>query len=170
MNTSTDTTSGTPNPTGTGAPGPTVESLTRPTRVFVYGSLLSGLHNHGMIARARRHGVRAVTHGSLAMVELAPHVPALVRVRGHFAIVGEVYDVRPALLELLDRFEGVHAGLYRREVVPVSVEHADGTHERTTAEAYVSGQTWRASRCRRVPGGHWREHLARRAGEARSPA
>ncbi len=71
--------------------------------------------------------------------------PALVE-GGATAVAGEIYEIDPDLLPILDEFEDCPR-LYRR----VPVELADGG----TAAAYVMRRERLASRHKPVPGGDW---------------
>lgn len=118
----------------------------RPGRhvLFVYGSLLSGEVNHGILAGARFLG-EATTEPAFELADLGAY-PALVR-GGTTAVAGELYAVTTPLLALLDHFEG-HPHLYRRE----AVELADGR----AAEAYFMDPL-RAAGYPRIGSGRWRE-------------
>lgn len=97
--------------------------MRRPTRppaadlpLFVYGSLMRGQQADGYLAD--RRVVPATTVGLLYRVPAG--YPALVVDNGGKAIVGElVLDPSPGLLTVLDLYEGVANGLYRRTVVQV---------------------------------------------------
>jgi gamma-glutamylaminecyclotransferase len=81
--------------------------------VFVYGTLLRGEPNHRMM-RGARFVRPARTAPSFTLVDLG-YYPAL-RAGGVTRVVGEVYEVSPALLEALDRFESVPR-LYERPAI-----------------------------------------------------
>jgi len=112
------------------------------TRVFVYGSLLSGEHNHGLLAAARCSGP-ACTVEAFAMHDLGGF-PCIVPGGGE-PVRGEVYEVDAATLARLDALEDVPRW-YRRELVRL----ADGT----LAHAYLYAQDVGAAP--RVRGGDWR--------------
>lgn len=86
--------------------------------VFVYGSLLPGLHNAALL-----HGCEPLGYGTTApefsMFALAAgSYPAVCR-GGSTAIRGAVFAVNNAVLAQLDRLEG-HPEWYRREQVPLA--------------------------------------------------
>ena len=100
------------------------------TKVFVYGSLMRGLHNSHLLATSKLVNLHARTNAAdyclVASAELErghtypyaiPHQHARVGdVRT--ALRGETYLISDAVLELLDELEE-HPGYYRREVVPL---------------------------------------------------
>jgi gamma-glutamylaminecyclotransferase len=83
------------------------------TRVFVYGTLLSGEPNHRLLADAALVGA-ARTEPEFDLVSLGAF-PAMVP-GGRTAIAGEVYEVDRPTLDALDRLEG-HPRFYRRRAV-----------------------------------------------------
>ena len=110
--------------------------------VFVYGSLLRGLHNHGVIASSR-FVRRTATKACYTMHDLGAY-PAVVH-GGNTSIVGELYRVTDETLVGLDRLEG-HPRFYTRCVTRVrSGEYA---WIYLLAEDQVVGVP-------RVPGGDW---------------
>lgn len=128
------------------------------TRVFVYGTLLRGETNHGLLAGARCAGA-ARTLEAFAMFDLGGH-PCIVRGAGADdaePVAGEVYEVDAATLARLDLLED-HPRWYRREPVRLS----DGT----LAHAYLLAQEVGAAP--RVRGGDWRRRpgLTRPGGPA----
>lgn len=86
------------------------------TRVFVYGTLLAGEPNHGLLAGATALGSARTVPG-YRLQDLGPF-PAMVEA-GSGAVVGELYEVSAATLAALDRLEGV-PDLYRRVAVKLS--------------------------------------------------
>jgi gamma-glutamylaminecyclotransferase len=113
------------------------------TRVFVYGSLLSGEPNHRVLARARRVG-EARTAPRFALHDLGAY-PAMIEGGAH-AVAGEVYEVDTKTLARLDVLEG-HPRYYRRAAIPL----ADGSSAETylLTPAQVEGRPLIAS-------GNWR--------------
>ncbi len=83
------------------------------TRLFVYGSLMSGQPNHGHLRGARLVRV-AHTEPHFTLLDLGPY-PALVPA-GSTSVRGEVYDIEDGVLSAVDRFEG-HPDFYRRELI-----------------------------------------------------
>jgi gamma-glutamylcyclotransferase (GGCT)/AIG2-like uncharacterized protein YtfP len=80
------------------------------TRVFVYGTLLSGEPNHRLLTAASLVG-EARTEPAFDLVSLGAF-PAMVA-GGRTAVAGEVYEVSAGTLADLDRLEG-HPRFYRR--------------------------------------------------------
>lgn len=115
------------------------------TRVFVYGSLLSGEPNHRALARAVLVGT-ATTAPSFELYDLGAF-PGLVS-GGHQAIEGEVYLVDATGVARLDRLEG-HPTFYRRTEITL----ADGT----SAETYLLRRAQVVGRPA-VATGSWRAH------------
>ena len=94
-------------------------------RVFVYGSLLRGLHNHHLLRSARRVKAPTCTASSefvlLDSREGYPFAVSGERAREGDArsrLVGEVYEVSDAELERLDELEN-HPNWYLRTLQPV---------------------------------------------------
>jgi gamma-glutamylcyclotransferase (GGCT)/AIG2-like uncharacterized protein YtfP len=114
------------------------------TRVFVYGTLLSGEPNHRLLEAARLVG-QGRTRPVFTLVDVGPF-PALVE-GGDVAVVGEVYEVDAATLASLDRLEG-HPRYYERRCI----ELADGSEADTYLRpvAQVAGYEVIESGC-------WRE-------------
>jgi gamma-glutamylcyclotransferase (GGCT)/AIG2-like uncharacterized protein YtfP len=82
--------------------------------VFVYGSLLSGEHNHGLLGGATFRGI-ASTWPHFRLYDLGSF-PGVVEHHKGRVIVGEVYEVDDATLARLDRLEG-HPRMYERRTV-----------------------------------------------------
>jgi gamma-glutamylaminecyclotransferase len=112
-------------------------------RLFVYGLMLQGEREHGLLEGAPLLG-QAVTTPEHTLVDL-DFYPALL-VGGHVAIQGELYAVSRHLRFKLDVHHQCPA-LFRR----VSVRLADGTQAETYAmdDEKVRGK-------RRLRGGSWR--------------
>jgi gamma-glutamylaminecyclotransferase len=92
--------------------------LKRANLVFVYGSLMTGGHCHYLLEAAESIGGTWRTEAAeFKMMDLGMF-PACGR-GGDNRIVGQVYEVGPALLERLDLLEG-HPRLYCRDVVRVT--------------------------------------------------
>jgi gamma-glutamylcyclotransferase (GGCT)/AIG2-like uncharacterized protein YtfP len=90
------------------------------TRVFVYGSLLSGQRNaHVLGALPRTFGK---TRPEWTLVSLGAF-PGLIA-GGRTAVVGEIVEVDDALLARLDKFEG-HPHFYRRQTIRLLSGRAD---------------------------------------------
>lgn len=93
------------------------EKMEIKTRVFVYGSLLSGLGNHACLEGQELEG-GATTADKYTMVSLGGF-PGLYE-DGETSIVGETYLVNSEGMTRLNGLEGVNennpkSGLYRRE-------------------------------------------------------
>jgi gamma-glutamylcyclotransferase (GGCT)/AIG2-like uncharacterized protein YtfP len=82
-------------------------------KVFVYGTLMQGEHNAGLLDGSEYLG-GAHTGPDFRLLNLG-YYPAAIE-EGQTEIVGELYQVDRATLERLDRLEGV-PHLYRREKV-----------------------------------------------------
>ncbi len=116
------------------------------TRLFVYGTLKRGCSNHAQMAGQTFVG-EARTAAGYRLYDLGGY-PAIVPVpEDRDGVTGEVWSVDPECLKRLDRFEGVHEGLYRREALPLLAPFND-----RPVDAYVStlgvtgrrevGSTW----------------------------
>jgi gamma-glutamylaminecyclotransferase len=116
------------------------------TLVFVYGTLKRGCSNHAQMAGQTFVG-EARTVPGFRLYDLGGY-PAIVALpEDRAGVTGEVWSVDPTALQRLDRFEGVHEGLYRREPLPLQAPFAG-----QTVHAYVSaldvtgrrevGSTW----------------------------
>jgi gamma-glutamylcyclotransferase (GGCT)/AIG2-like uncharacterized protein YtfP len=80
--------------------------------VFVYGSLKRGMANHQQLQGAVWRGVASLA--GFALYDLGPFPMAVPCSEPGCAISGECFGVNAALLEQLDRFEGVPR-LYTRQ-------------------------------------------------------
>ena len=114
--------------------------------VFVYGSLLRGEPNHGLLKEATWIGP-ARTVPAYRLVDLGPY-PGLLA-EGSTAVAGEVYRVPEPLLAALDALEE-HPEVYVR--TPVRL---DSGREALT---YLLRARLAAGRPA-VAGGDWRAHL-----------
>lgn len=118
--------------------------------MFVYGSLLAGEPNHGVLAGAELVGP-AVTAPAFELFDLGAY-PALVA-GGTRSVVGEVYAVDAAVLRRLDALEG-HPGFYRRARIALELGGR-------TAEAYLLRAEQVVGR-RVVASGDWRGYRRER--------
>jgi gamma-glutamylcyclotransferase (GGCT)/AIG2-like uncharacterized protein YtfP len=84
------------------------------SRVFVYGTLRREQVNHHLLEAARFCG-HHTTGPWYKMVNLGSY-PGVVK-RGRTRIQGEVYEVGPETMAMLDRLEG-YPTLYTRELIP----------------------------------------------------
>jgi gamma-glutamylaminecyclotransferase len=127
-------------------------------RVFVYGSLLSGLHNHRLLAGATPLGRAETGPADFLLLDLGG-VPGAIGVApeaGH-RIRGEVYDVDGPTLDRLDALEG-HPRFYRRERVALLM--AAGGREEAWMYLLAAPGDYPARMYPRLPHGDWRAYLA----------
>lgn len=126
------------------------------TKVFVYGSLLSGLGNHPLIESSHFLG-KAISPKEFSMIDLGWFPGIIPAIEGNAVeIVGEVYEVDDSTLQRLDRLEG-----YRPE------RPTSGLYNKTTIEtefgpavAYVYNFGGKdISPERLVKSGDWKTHL-----------
>jgi len=118
------------------------------TRVFVYGTLLSGEPNHRLLRGARLVGA-ARTQPRFTLYDYGPF-PALAS-KGRRAVAGEVYEVDAPMLAALDRLEG-HPRFYRR--TPIALDCG----ARVEAYLFPNG---RLAGLPIIESGCWRTHLSR---------
>ncbi|NVJ25097.1 gamma-glutamylcyclotransferase [Myxococcus sp. AM011] len=119
------------------------------TRVFVYGTLLSGEPNHRLLRGARIIGP-ARTQPRFTLHDYGPF-PALAS-RGKHAVEGEVYEVDALMLAALDRLEG-HPRFYERTSIALD--------DAGRVEAYLFPKGRLAGRPI-IESGCWRRHLQER--------
>jgi gamma-glutamylaminecyclotransferase len=117
-------------------------------RVFVYGSLLQGEVNHGVMTGARRIGP-ATTRSGIGLVQVGPY-PSLVfepaeRVARE-RVRGEIYEIDDAGLARLDEFEG-HPDWFARIEITLDDGSAVMAYamsaEATAGLPLIEGGTWR---------------------------
>lgn len=118
-------------------------------RLFVYGTLQSGLANAAHMATASFERVAATSPGH-SLYDLGPY-PALV-VGGEGVVMGELYRLSREDLARLDEFEGC-PDLYQRAEIVLE----DGTR----AMAYVMSPE-RVLGLARIPGGDFAAYLRSR--------
>ncbi len=121
-------------------------------KVFVYGSLMSGLHNDTYLDGQTRLGDDRTRGCRFEMVDLGAF-PGLVQMERGDDAVGEVWEVDDECLADLDRLEGVPT-FYDRVTVQ-TVTHG-------WCWAYVLGSKFRGEDA--VPGNDWRRHWAAKCG------
>ncbi len=90
------------------------------TRVFVYGTLKTGLSNHGWLRGQTLLG-RAVTEARYRLFDLGGY-PGMVQEEDGLPIAGEVWEVDEAGLAQLDILEGVAEGEYALRPVALTGE------------------------------------------------
>lgn len=119
--------------------------------VFVYGSLLRGLGNHGILAHAEQDGralfvAEAETAEPFAMVSFGAF-PGLIDAGDHRErVTGEVWIVDDATLARLDQLEG-NGHFYTRQLRPVGDVMAWVyllPAEQLAGRPRVAGGSWRA--------------------------
>lgn len=120
--------------------------------MFVYGTLLRGESNHGLLVRAELLGT-ACTEARYELVDLGGY-PAMLP-GGTVPVRGEVWGVDDATLSRLDELEG-HPGYYRRR----SLKLDDGR----SVQAYLLPRE-QARGCPRIESGDWRRRDGSTGGE-----
>jgi gamma-glutamylaminecyclotransferase len=100
--------------------------------LFVYGTLKRGCSNHRYLADQEFLGL-ARTPPGYRLYDLGGYPGIVAQADDPNGVVGEVWAVTDEALQRLDRFEGVHEGLYRREPLPLLPPYAD-----RAIDAYVS--------------------------------
>lgn len=107
--------------------------------VFVYGTLMQGLCNHGLLAVG---GVRLLGPGrtkeNMLMV-VKGGLPFVSRSLPRCQVLGELYEVPSHVLAALDRLEG-HPTWYRREEVVIQWNVGPGRWIDATAYMYLNDQ------------------------------
>lgn len=128
--------------------------------VFVYGSLLHGLHNYGRyLAGATAHEEAAMADG-FEMYSVRGSFPGIIP--GGGSIHGELMFIEPDqfthVMERLDHLEGYeprresHSFYLRREVTAISQSGS-----RVKAWIYLYNES--TARLAKVPHGDWKEYL-----------
>lgn len=102
------------------------------TLLFVYGTLKRGCSNHRYLADQTFVGL-ARTKPGFRLYDLGGYPGIAIHAQDTTGVIGEVWSVTAEALARLDRFEGVHEGLYRREPIPLEPPYAD-----RPVDAYVS--------------------------------
>ncbi|QQR46152.1 gamma-glutamylcyclotransferase [Myxococcus xanthus] len=119
------------------------------TRVFVYGTLLSGEPNHHLLRGAHLVGP-ARTQPRFTLYDYGPF-PALAS-GGKHTVEGEVYEVDALTLAALDRLEG-HPRFYQRS--PITLDGG------ARVEAFLFPKA-RLAGCPTIEFGCWRRHIQER--------
>ena len=109
------------------------------TLLFVYGTLKRGCSNHHYLAGQRFVGV-ARTPPGYRLYDLGGYPGIAVKPDDREGVVGEVWSVDDVALRRLDRFEGVHEGLYRREPLRLLPPFADQVIQAYVNEVDVNGR------------------------------
>jgi len=132
-----------------------VDRTQRRTTVFVYGTLLRGESNHGLLIRSHLVGT-ACTQAHYELIDLGGY-PAMIP-GGDVPVRGEVWEVDGATLTRLDELEG-HPGYYRRQELRLD----DGR----LVQAYLLPRE-QARGCPRIESGDWRRRDGSAGGEQAS--
>lgn len=82
-------------------------------KVFVYGSLKTGLHNHWLLENSKFIEFAQTQDSVFEMVSF-DSFPGVLE-NGSFAIQGELYEVEDEVLEWLDQLEG-NGSFYQRKI------------------------------------------------------
>ena len=123
--------------------------MSRSTRLFVYGSLMTDLKYSSLLAEAVFQGL-ASTRDPYELFDLGPYPAA--SPGGIIALQGEVYEVGAETLARVDTLEG-HPELYRRSLRPLSdgssawiyeIVLSDATRQRLEASPRVEAGDWRS--------------------------
>ncbi|NRD68041.1 gamma-glutamylcyclotransferase [Corallococcus exiguus] len=117
-----------------------------PTRIFAYGTLLSGEPNHRLLRGARLIGP-ARTQPRFSLYDYGPF-PTLAS-GGRHAVAGELYEVDALMLAALDRLEG-HPHFYQRS--PIALDGAGRVEAYLFPKGRLAGRPIIESGC-------WRTHL-----------
>ena len=132
--------------------------------VAVYGSLLSGLHNHPLIKHCRMVGKSTIrgkmySLGGFPGLKLASNLDVDNR-----DYIVEVYEVDDATLGRLDALEG-HPNFYRRFHHPFVIGEQTAGGEQATRTVYAWVYEWQGNAAARNPivtDESWRSHYHRR--------
>lgn len=89
--------------------------------VFVYGTLMSGLSNHGYLSKAQFLG-RAKTKEKYSL--FCRGIPYVDKRSNLYHIEGEIYEITDGILKTLDILEG-HPNFYCREEIQVITEEGE---------------------------------------------
>lgn len=117
-------------------------------KVFVYGSLLSGMGNHGLLSDSKKLGDTKSPEG-FDMLDLG-YFPGIVK--GEGKVMGEVYEVDDNTLIRLNRLEGYRemapeSGLYNRMEIDTEFGKAFvyvyNNHYGRSPQAIVENGDWR---------------------------
>jgi gamma-glutamylaminecyclotransferase len=113
--------------------------------VFVYGTLKAGGRLHGHMAGSRFVG-EAATQPVYRLYRIG-WFPGLVDHSDGLAIRGEVWDVSPETLRILDEVEEVDVGLFQRRAIQLAAPFNGSAVESyfylgSVSEADDSGDCW----------------------------
>jgi gamma-glutamylaminecyclotransferase len=116
------------------------------TRVFVYGSLREGERSHDLLHGATKIGDALLPGYDLFKVAWYPGIKR--NPDSTVPVVGEVYEVTDTKREMLDCYEGVDVGLFRRETVEI---------EGLPTEVYEYNRSTDFKFCERIESGDWKQ-------------
>ena len=102
-------------------------------RLFVYGTLMKGEGNHDLMRDASYKG-KFKTQGKWGLINIG-NFPALVPYS--LEVEGELYEVDDTQLAMIDRLEGVDAGMYQRRTINI---YDMETNEHVEADTYIWGR------------------------------
>lgn len=127
-------------------------------KVFVYGSLLSGMGNHGLLKDAVFVG-KTTSPPEFLMIDIG-YFPGVIEHDKGMPIVGEVYEVTDEQLNRLDILEGYRSsnpegGLYNRREIDT---------EFGKALIYVYNNHFGRNTTNYVPFGDWKTHYNKKTG------
>ena len=133
-----------------------------PRRVAVYGTLLPGCRNAGLMAGARRVGA-GVAPGFALFAHCGPRCPAAAQLGAPHAARVEVFDLPDrAAAEALDRLE-CYPGWYDRALVPVELEGEGEGAGPVAVEAWIyfmsPEDAGRGGTAELIASGSWKQYL-----------
>ena len=102
------------------------------TLLFVYGTLKRRCSNHHQLAGQTFVGT-ARTRPGYRLYDYGGYPGIVARADDEAGVTGEVWSVDDSALAQLDHFEGIHEGLYRRELLELAPPF-----EGKTVHAYIS--------------------------------
>lgn len=94
------------------------------TLLFVYGTLKRGCSNHAQMSGAE-FVASARTVAGYRLYDLGGFPALAARADDRIGVAGEIWSVNASVLARLDRFEGVHEGLYQRAPIALLAPFAD---------------------------------------------
>ena len=123
-------------------------------KVFVYGSLLSGLGNHPLLSNSTLLGVTKSPR-EFAMLDLGSFPGVVLDEEGE-EMIGEVYEVDDTTMNRLDRLEGYNSnkpemGLYSKKEIDTEF-----------GKAFIYIYNNHYGRGDKVINGDWRTHYSKK--------
>ena len=115
--------------------------------LFVYGTLKRGCANHGFLAGQEFVGDVRTAPG-FRLYDLGGHPGLVAKPDDSEGVAGEIWAVDDPALLRLDGLEGLNAGLYRRDVIPLlppfAGQRIDGyIYNRSVKNRRDIGSAWR---------------------------